>query len=132
MNFQILTLFPEIFPGPLGASLPGKALKDGLWSLDALNIRDFAPGKHANVDDTPYAWGGRGMVMRADVNRRRHSRRGNKIPANRRARFTCLRVGRVMNQTLMKELAATGPMLLHLRPYEGVDERVIERSNWKR
>jgi tRNA G37 N-methylase TrmD len=61
-----LTLFPEMFPGVLGHSLPGKALKEGLWTLEAMNIRDFAEGRHANVDDTPYG-GGAGMVMRPDV-----------------------------------------------------------------
>jgi len=62
----VLTLFPDMFPGPLGFSLAGKGLKDGLWTLEALNIRDFAEGRHANVDDTPYG-GGAGMVMRPDV-----------------------------------------------------------------
>ena len=62
----VLTLFPEMFPGPLGASLAGRALDAGLWSLDAVNIRDFATDKHRTVDDTP-AGGGPGMVMRADV-----------------------------------------------------------------
>jgi tRNA (guanine37-N1)-methyltransferase len=63
---QILTLYPEMFPGPLGTSLAGKALSDGLWSCDAINIRDFALDKHRSVDDTP-AGGGAGMVLRADV-----------------------------------------------------------------
>ena len=63
---KVLTLFPEMFPGPLAHSLAGKALADGLWSLDAVNIRDFATDKHSTVDDTPCG-GGPGMVMRADV-----------------------------------------------------------------
>jgi tRNA (guanine37-N1)-methyltransferase len=63
---QILTLFPEIFPGPLGTSLPGKALKDSVWQMEILDIRAFASDKHASVDDTPYG-GGAGMVMRPDV-----------------------------------------------------------------
>src|SRR6202789_2781824 len=62
----VLTLFPEMFPGVLGASLPGKALKEGLWQLETLDIRSFASDKHASVDDTPYG-GGAGMVMRPDV-----------------------------------------------------------------
>ena len=62
----MLTLFPEMFPGPLAHSLAGKALADGLWSLDAVNIRDFATDRHSTVDDTPFG-GGPGMVMRADV-----------------------------------------------------------------
>src|ERR1700761_6510517 len=62
----VLTLFPEMFPGPLGHSLAGKALRNGLWELKTLQIRDFATDKHRTVDDTPYG-GGAGMVMRADV-----------------------------------------------------------------
>ena len=63
---QILTLYPEMFPGPLGASLAGRALEDGKWSLDIINPRDFATDKHRSVDDTP-AGGGAGMVLSADV-----------------------------------------------------------------
>ena len=63
---KVLTLYPEMFPGPLGASLAGKALANGTWSLEAVQIRDFATDKHRSVDDTP-AGGGAGMVMRADV-----------------------------------------------------------------
>ena len=77
MSWQvtILTLFPELFPGVLGASLPGKALKDGLWRLETLDIRSFARDKHASVDDTPYG-GGAGMVMRPENRRRDYPRRG--------------------------------------------------------
>src|SRR3954462_4080936 len=63
---SVLTLYPDMFPGPLGASLAGKALHEGIWSLDATNIRDFAADKHRSVDDTP-AGGGAGMVLRPDV-----------------------------------------------------------------
>ncbi|HEU5286354.1 MAG TPA: tRNA (guanosine(37)-N1)-methyltransferase TrmD, partial [Sphingomicrobium sp.] len=62
----VLTLYPEMFPGPLGLSIAGRALADGLWSLDTRNIRDFATDKHKSVDDTP-AGGGAGMVLRPDV-----------------------------------------------------------------
>src|SRR3954463_1332278 len=68
MTFRatVLTLYPEMFPGPLGVSLAGRALEDGIWSLAATNIRDFATDKHRSVDDTP-AGGGAGMVLRPDV-----------------------------------------------------------------
>src|SRR5690348_18346162 len=68
MTFRasVLTLYPDMFPGPLGASLAGRALQDGTWSLEAKNIRDFATDKHRSVDDTP-AGGGAGMVLRPDV-----------------------------------------------------------------
>ena len=62
----VLTLYPEMFPGPLGVSLAGRALADGAWSLDAIHIRDFATDKHRTVDDTP-AGGGAGMVLKADI-----------------------------------------------------------------
>ena len=63
---SVLTLYPDMFPGPLGLSLAGRGLADGAWSLEAVQIRDFATDKHRSVDDTP-AGGGAGMVMRADV-----------------------------------------------------------------
>ena len=63
---KVLTLFPEMFPGPLGISLSGKALAEGAWTLETLDIRDFAGDKHGTVDDTPFG-GGPGMVMRSDV-----------------------------------------------------------------
>ena len=66
MKVKVLTIFPEVFPGFLGYSLTGRALKDGLWSIDAINIRDYAFDKHGSVDDTPCG-GGAGMVMRPDV-----------------------------------------------------------------
>ena len=66
LNFNILTLFPEMFPGSLGQSLSGRALENGLWSYNALQIRDYATDKHKTVDDTPFG-GGAGMVMRPDI-----------------------------------------------------------------
>ena len=66
LSITLVTLFPEMFPGPLGNSLIGRALEEGKWTLDTINIRDFGHGKHRQVDDTPYG-GGAGMVMRADV-----------------------------------------------------------------
>ena len=119
----ILTLFPEMFPGPLGASLAGQGLAGGLWRLDALNIRDFATGRHRSVDDTP-AGGGPGMVMRADIlaaaidgARMRHPDLPLLYPSPR---------GRPLTQDQVRELAAgPGAMLLCGR-FEGVDQRVIE------
>src|ERR1700735_2696065 len=101
MKFQILTLFPEMFPGPLGHSLPGKALKDGIWKLDTLNIRDYATDKHSTVEDTPYG-GGAGMVMRPDVidaairgAERKFGKPARKIYLSPR--------GKVIDQSLVKE-----------------------------
>lgn len=121
---QILTLFPEMFPGVLGHSLAGKALVDGLWNLATTNIRDFATDKHKTVDDTPYG-GGAGMVLRPDVvndaiegSQRRHGVAARKIYLSPR--------GRVLDQQLVQELVAAQSLLLLCGRYEGVDQRVID------
>jgi tRNA (guanine37-N1)-methyltransferase len=120
----ILTIFPEIFPGVLGASLPGKALKDGLWRLETLDIRDFAANKHANVDDTPYG-GGAGMVMRPDVVDAAIRGAESKFGKASRKIYLSPR-GRVLDQALVKELAAEPSLLLLCGRYEGVDQRVLD------
>src|SRR3984957_2246891 len=120
----ILTLFPEIFPGVLGASLPGKALKDGLWQLETLDIRLFASDKHASVDDTPYG-GGAGMVLRPDVVDA--AIRGAEAKFGEPARKIYLSPrGRKLDQALVKELAQESSLLLLCGRYEGVDQRVID------
>jgi tRNA (guanine37-N1)-methyltransferase len=126
MTFRatVLTLFPEMFPGVLGASLAGKALKDGLWSLDALDIRLFATDKHASVDDTPYG-GGAGMVMRPDVVDA--AIRGAEAKFGKPSRKIYLSPrGRVLNQALVKELAQEPSLMLLCGRYEGIDQRVID------
>jgi tRNA (guanine37-N1)-methyltransferase len=121
---QILTLFPDMFPGPLGQALAGKALQDGLWSLDVLNIRGFGEGRHKNVDDTPYG-GGAGMVLRADVVAQAVRAAVMQFgPAARRIYLSPR--GRRMDQALVEELTAAGSVLLLCGRYEGVDQRVLE------
>jgi tRNA (guanine37-N1)-methyltransferase len=120
----ILTLFPEIFPGPLDASLPGKALKEGLWRLETLDIRGFAADKHMTVDDTPYG-GGAGMVMRADVIDAAIRGAEKKFGKTSRKIYLSPR-GRMLDQALVKELAAEPSLLLLCGRYEGVDQRVLE------
>jgi tRNA (guanine37-N1)-methyltransferase len=116
-----------MFPGPLGASLPGKALKDGLWQLDTLDIRSFATDKHSSVDDTPYG-GGAGMVMRPDVIDA--AIKGAEAKFGKPARKIYLSPrGRVLDQALAKELTAAGSALLLCGRYEGVDQRVIDAQN---
>ena len=120
----VLTLFPELFPGVLGASLPGKALKDGLWSLETLDIRSFARDKHASVDDTPYG-GGAGMVLRPDV--LDEAIQGAETRFGKAARKIYLSPrGKVLDQKLVSELAAEESLLLVCGRYEGVDQRVID------
>ena len=120
----VLTLFPEAFPGLLGVSLPGKALKDGVWQLETLDIRSFASDKHASVDDTPYG-GGAGMVMRPDVLDAAIRGAEAKFGAASRKIYLSPR-GRVLTQDLVKELAAETSLLLLCGRYEGVDQRVID------
>lgn len=121
---QVLTLFPEVFPGVLGASLAGKALEDGLWQLETLDIRQFAGNKHASVDDTPYG-GGAGMVIRPDVVDA--AIKGAEVKFGKAARKIYLSPrGRVLDQSLVKELAGVENLLLLCGRYEGVDQRVVE------
>src|SRR5438105_9579664 len=117
----VLTLFPEMFPGPLGVSLAGKALAAGLWTLEARDIRDSATDRHRSVDDTP-AGGGPGMVLRADV-------LAAAIDAadtgQARPRLLMSPRGRPLTQSLVMELATgPGPLIVCGR-FEGIDERVI-------
>jgi tRNA (guanine37-N1)-methyltransferase len=119
----VLTLFPAMFPGPLGQSLAGEALARGLWSLETRDIREQGIGRHRAVDDTP-AGGGPGMVMRADVIAA--SLDAALEPHDRRPRLIMSARGRPFTQPQAREWAA-GPGLVILCPrFEGVDERVIE------
>jgi tRNA (guanine37-N1)-methyltransferase len=119
----ILTLFPAMFPGPLGQSLAGDALARGLWSLEARDIREHGLGRHRAVDDTP-ASGGPGMVMRADVVAA--SLDAALAPDDPRPRLIMSPRGEPFRQASAREWAA-GPGLVILCPrFEGVDERVIE------
>ena len=120
----VLTLFPEMFPGPLGQSLSGKAMDNGTWSLETLDIRGFTSDKHASVDDTPFG-GGPGMVMRADVvdaalREARDDSRDN------RALIYLTPRGRPITQTRVRALAEGPGVVLLCGRYEGIDQRVID------
>jgi tRNA (guanine37-N1)-methyltransferase len=135
---QVLTLFPEMFPGPLGVSLAGKALENGIWALETLDIRDFARDKHRTVDDTP-AGGGPGMVMRADVvaeaidaavaSRPPEVQEGTVAGSGDWPLIYLSPRGRVMDQRLARELSAARGVTLLCGRYEGVDQRVLEARN---
>jgi len=116
-----LTLFPEMFPGPLGHSLAGRALENGLWRLETHDIRAFATDRHRHVDDTPFG-GGPGMVMRPDVIDSAIA--ATHVPG-RRLLYLSPR-GRPLDQALVRDLAAGPGVTLLCGRYEGVDERVIE------
>jgi tRNA (guanine37-N1)-methyltransferase len=121
----VLTLFPDMFPGPLAASLAGKALASGLWQLETRDIRDAATDRHRSVDDTP-AGGGAGMVLRADV----VARALDALPATQdRPRLLMSPRGAPLTQARVAQLAAgPGPVIVCGR-FEGVDQRVIEARN---
>jgi len=117
---SVLTIFPDAFPGPLGASLAGKALAAGAWSLDVVNIRGFASDKHRTVDDTP-AGGGPGMVMKPDV----LGRAIDATAADDRPRLLLSPRGAPLTQAGVDALAAGAGAVLVCGRFEGVDERVI-------
>lgn len=118
---RVLTIFPEMFPGPVGDSLAGRALKGGLWSLETVDIRDFARDKHGSVDDTPFG-GGAGMVMRPDVV-------GDALAAIAHAGTPLIYLsprGRLLDQARVRALASGPGMSLLCGRFEGVDERVLD------
>ncbi len=116
----VLTIFPEMFPGPLGASLAGKALREGIWRLETVDIRDFARDKHRSVDDAPFG-GGPGMVMRPDVVDAAIAGTGGCGPLV----YLSPR-GRLLDQQRVRALAEGPGVRLLCGRFEGVDERVLE------
>jgi tRNA (guanine37-N1)-methyltransferase len=122
----VLTILPEMFPGPLGASLAGKALSESKWTLDVIDIRDFAKDKHRSVDDTP-AGGGAGMVMRADI-------AALAIDAAREGATATPTLylsprGKPLTQAHVRELANGPGAILLCGRFEGIDERLLEARN---
>ncbi|HUC50744.1 MAG TPA: tRNA (guanosine(37)-N1)-methyltransferase TrmD [Xanthobacteraceae bacterium] len=121
---SVLTIFPDMFPGPLGTSLAGKALAAGAWSLDVADIRDFAADKHRSVDDTP-AGGGPGMVMKADV----LGRAIDAVAADTRPRWLLSPRGTPLTQGRVEALSQGPGVVLVCGRFEGVDERLIAGRN---
>lgn len=117
---KVLTLFPAMFPGPLGCSLAGRALDHGIWSLETFDIRDFAHDRHSTVDDAPFG-GGPGMVMRPDVV---DAALGAVTPVGPSIYLTPR--GRVLDQARVRQLAAEPGVTLLCGRFEGIDERVLQ------
>ncbi len=124
-HVNLLTLFPEMFPGNLGLSLSGKALEKNLWSYNAVQIRDFANDVHKTVDDTPFG-GGAGMVMRADIIEKALL----SLPEGGRKIYMSPR-GKPLTQSLVKELASTPILTILCGRYEGVDQRVLDAHDFE-
>lgn len=128
---KVLTLFPSAFPGVLGESLTGKALQEGLWQLEAIDLRQFGLTKHRNVDDTP-AGGGAGMVLRPDVLGKAIDHAMANTSAPRGGNWPLIYLsprGKRMDQAMMQNLARCDGMTLLCGRFEGVDERVLEHYN---
>ena len=122
MSFRasVLTLYPEMFPGPLGVSLAGRALEEGTWSFEAVHIRDFATDRHRSVDDTP-AGGGVGMVLRPDVLAAAIDGVSDGRPA-----LALSPRGKPLTQARVRELAGGPGVILLCGRFEGFDERIFE------
>nr|WP_250813684.1 tRNA (guanosine(37)-N1)-methyltransferase TrmD [Neorhizobium tomejilense] len=127
MTFRatILTLYPEMFPGHLALSLAGKALERGQWTLDTVQIRDFAQDRHRTVDDTP-AGGGAGMVLKPDILAKAID---NVSEGDSRPRLLMSPRGKPLTQEKVRELAAGGGVVIVCGRFEGVDQRVIDGRN---
>jgi tRNA (guanine37-N1)-methyltransferase len=121
---SVITIFPEMFPGPLGVSLAGKALEKGIWALDAVDLRDFATDRHRSVDDTP-AGGGPGMVMKPDV----VARAVDAVATDERPRLLMSPRGLPLTQRKVAALAQGQGVVLLCGRFEGVDERVVAGRN---
>jgi tRNA (guanine37-N1)-methyltransferase len=122
----VLTLYPDMFPGPLGMSMAGRGLEDGVWSLEVRNIRDHAKDRHSSVDDTP-AGGGPGMVLKPDV--LASAIDAAMLQDDARPRLLMSPRGKPLTQARMRELAAGDGVVIVCGRFEGIDERVIEARN---
>ncbi len=117
----VLTIFPEMFPGPLGCSLAGRALEDGIWSLETVDIRGFARDKHGSVDDAPFG-GGPGMVMRPDIV-------ADALEAKTESEGAVIYMsprGRALDQARVREIASDPSVTLLCGRFEGIDARVMD------
>jgi tRNA (guanine37-N1)-methyltransferase len=120
---SIITLFPELFPGTLGASVLGRGLAEGLWSLDTVQLRDFTTDRHRTVDDTP-SGGGAGMVLKPDILARAIDAQGS--PGDQRPRILMSPRGKPLTQKRARELALGPGAVIVCGRFEGVDQRVID------
>ena len=118
---RVLTLFPEMFPGPLAYSLAGKAIKKKIWKLKTVNIRDYAEDKHGTVDDEPYG-GGPGMIMRPDILGKAFDRNN---PGNEWEKIVLTPRGQPLTQKKVKDIASKPGVIIVCGRYEGLDERFI-------
>lgn len=125
LKFKVISLFPELFPGPLNISIIGKALNEGVWGLDVINLRDFASDKHNNVDDSPYG-GGSGMVLKPDtVSKALESI----INQEKRQIIYFSPRGKLLKQSDIYNYVKERELILLCGRFEGIDQRVIDKYN---
>ena len=123
--FQVLTLFPEVFPGTTGTSVVGRALKTGIWNLQLVDIRKFSEKNYNSVDDEPFG-GGPGMIIRPDILVKAIDFATSQIPEEKNSRVLCLSPrGIPFNQKMAKDLSNIDAITLICGRYEGIDERVF-------
>ena len=128
LNVKIITLYPELFPGPLAASVTGRALKNKIWNIETINLRDFGKGRHKKVDDKP-ASGGPGMVLKPDVidEAIRYSLGGNEVSAKRKLLYMSPK-GRRFDQNYAESLCHVSEITIICGRFEGIDERVFVKN----
>ncbi len=125
-HFKLLTLFPELFPGPLSTSITGVALEKKLWSIESINIRDYAEDVRGTVDDTPYG-GGAGMVLKAEVAAKAIEQNLGTFDNQLTAKLIYLSPrGKVFTQKIAQELALEKEIVILCGRYEGIDQRVLD------
>ncbi|MDA0260789.1 MAG: tRNA (guanosine(37)-N1)-methyltransferase TrmD [Proteobacteria bacterium] len=125
---HVLTIHPAMFPGPLAHALAGKALTDGLWAIETIDIRDFSTDKHRTVDDTPFG-GGYGMVMKPDVLSHAIEHTTTRVTEKGGARYPVIYLtprGRPLDQARVHDLAGESGIIIVCGRYEGIDERVLD------
>ena len=129
IEFNILTLFPELFPGSAGISILGKALENGLWKLNTVNIRQFSQNKYCSVDDPPFG-GGPGLIMRPDILGRALDHVNSSINDDKNHRTLCLSPkGKRFHQNIAKDLLNSDVVTIICGRYEGIDERFVSSRN---
>ncbi len=128
LEVKIITLFPELFPGSLGCSIMGEALKKNIWSLEVFNLRDYATNKHKKVDDEPYG-GGSGMVIQAEVIEQAILAASNNKAEDYQIFYPSPR-GTLLNQKKIVEFAKNDRMMFVPGRYEGLDQRIIDKYNF--
>ena len=129
LNAKIITLYPELFPGPLAASVTGRALKSKIWNIETINLRNFGKGRHKKVDDKPTS-GGPGMVIRPDVidEAIKYSLKGNEVSAKRKLLYMSPK-GRRFDQDYAESLCNASEITIICGRFEGIDERVLLKNS---